>query len=168
MANTFLPFVDLHLSATQHGVTDGCCSPHSFLLCEHLHPTEVSCFKNFFAAFKDEAVKFGGWVAGATVVSMLISGKLQFSQRKFTCRACGSSSSPKANNSPIYQFRLATFSVWKVWKARGGWGIKHGELWLIAACWVALLRYKYLTTGNRITGVVGQLIGMFDGTEFTE
>ncbi|KAG8959348.1 hypothetical protein FRC05_007896 [Tulasnella sp. 425] len=140
MANTFLPFVDLHLSATQHGVTDGCCSPHSFLLCEHLHPTEVSCFKNFFAAFKDEAVKFGGWVAGATVVSMLISGKLQFSQR----------------------------NVWKVWKARGGWGIKHGELWLIAACWVALLRYKYLTTGNRITGVVGQLIGMFDGTEFTE
>ncbi|KAG8939315.1 hypothetical protein FRC04_006711, partial [Tulasnella sp. 424] len=208
------------LRTTQHGVTEGCCSPHSFLLCEHLHPTEVSCFKNFFAAFKDEAVKFSGWVAGATVVSMLISGKLQFGKRKFTVIVfefidnairgtaflSGSITSVWAlscvlqriipagrfsksrwiiNSSlssmwilllsqsqqfavSIYQFRLATFSVWKVWKARGGRSIKHGELWLIAACWVALLHYKDRTVGNRITGVIGQLIGMIDGTEFAE
>ncbi|KAG8893896.1 hypothetical protein FRC00_009862, partial [Tulasnella sp. 408] len=68
----------------------------------------------------------------------------------------------------LYQFRLATFSIWKVWKARGGRSIKHGELWLIAACWVALLHYKDKSVGNRITGVIGQLMGMIDGTEWEE
>ncbi|KAG9045496.1 hypothetical protein FS837_006211, partial [Tulasnella sp. UAMH 9824] len=208
------------LATTSHPHSEACCSPHSFVLCEHLHPSEISCFKNFFAAFKDEAVKFGGWVAGATVVSMLISGKLQFGKRKFTliifefidsavrgtAFLSGSITSVWAlscvlqriipegrfsksrwiiNSSlssmwilllsqsqqfavSLYQFRLATFSIWKVWKARGGRSIKHGELWLIAACWVALLHYKDKSVGNRITGIIGQLMGMIDGTEWEE
>ncbi|KIO17650.1 hypothetical protein M407DRAFT_246686 [Tulasnella calospora MUT 4182] len=35
--------------------------------------------------------------------------------------------------------------------------IRHGELWLIATYWVALLHYKNQSVGKRITAVIGQL-----------
>ncbi|KAG8900198.1 hypothetical protein FRC01_010241, partial [Tulasnella sp. 417] len=44
----------------------------------------------------------------------------------------------------------------------------HGDLWLIAACWVALIHYKDRTVGKRITGIIGQFMRMVDGSGFEE
>ncbi|KAG9041170.1 hypothetical protein FS837_012647, partial [Tulasnella sp. UAMH 9824] len=195
-------------------------SPHNYVVCEVLHPTQVSCKKNFIKSFKEEANRFAPWVAGATAVNMLFSGRFQFGKRSFTTIAfdfvnstfrgttylsgsvttiwaisCvlqrvlpvgkfsktrwiinGSLSSlwilllsrSRQVAISLFQFRLAVYSVWKIYKSRGGRSIKHGDLWLIAACWVALIHYKDRTVGKRITGIIGQFMRMVDGSEFEE
>ncbi|KAG8974156.1 hypothetical protein FRB90_009816, partial [Tulasnella sp. 427] len=207
------------LNNTHHGKSIWS-SPHNYLVCEVLHPTQVSCNKNFLKAFKEEAHRFAPWVAGATAVNMLFTGRCRLGKRSFiavvfdfvnsafrgTTYLSGSITTiwgiscvlqrvlpagrfSKArwviNSSlasmwilllsrsrqvaiSLFQFRLAAYSVWKVWKSRGGWSIKHGDLWLIAACWVALIHYKDRTAGKRITGMVGQFMRMVDGSEFEE
>ncbi|KIO22682.1 hypothetical protein M407DRAFT_216134, partial [Tulasnella calospora MUT 4182] len=158
------------IASTSHPHSEACCSPHSFVLCENLHPTQVSCFKNFFAAFKDEAVKFGGWFPGSpgadvrvlyyrfTVIifefidsavrgTAFLSGSItsvwalscvlqriipegRFSKSRWIINSSLSSmwilllSQSQQFAVSMYQFRLATFSVWKLWKARGGRSIK--------------------------------------------
>ncbi|KIO22679.1 hypothetical protein M407DRAFT_216132 [Tulasnella calospora MUT 4182] len=152
-------------------------SPHNYLVCEVLHPTEVSCRKNFLSAFKEEANRFAPWAAGATAVSMLFSGRFQFGKRSFTTIVFDFVSSafrgttylsgsvttiwaiscvlqrilPVSKFSKtrwiinsslssmwilllsrgrqvaisLFQFRLAVYSVWKIYKSRGGRSIKY-------------------------------------------
>ena len=42
---------------------------------------------------------------------------------------------------------------------------RFGDIWIIALCWVGLMRIRRTTDGGRIKGIVGQAMRLIDGTE---